>query len=127
MFLTEDKEYSGSADTLGGRIVYAREAQSLTTSQLARRMGVKTETLHDWETDRAEPRSNRLLTLAGMLSVSPTWLLTGAGESPVDSLTETEMMHIRDSVIRMREQVLTVAEELEQIQKRLESYESYQD
>lgn len=127
MFLTEDKEYSGSADTLGGRIVYAREAQSLTTSQLARRMGVKTETLHDWETDRSEPRSNRLLTLAGMLSVSPTWLLTGAGESPVDSLTETEMMHIRDSVIRMREQVLTVAEELEQIQKRLESYESYQD
>ena len=127
MFLTEDKEYSGSADTLGGRIVYAREAQSLTTSQLARRMGVKTDTLHDWETDRSEPRSNRLLTLAGMLSVSPTWLLTGAGESPVDSLTETEMMHIRDSVIRMREQVLTVAEELEQLQKRLESYESYQD
>ena len=126
MFLTEDKEHSGSADTLGGRIVYAREAQDLTTSQLARRMGVKTETLHDWETDRAEPRSNRLLTLAGMLNVSPTWLLTGAGESPVDSLTETEMMHIRDSVVRMREQALTLVDELEQLQKRLESYESYQ-
>jgi transcriptional regulator with XRE-family HTH domain len=126
MFLTEDNEHSGSADTLGGRIVYAREAQDLTTSQLARRMGVKTETLHDWETDRAEPRSNRLLTLAGMLNVSPTWLLTGAGESPVDSLTETEMMHIRESVVRMREQVLTLVEELEQLQKRLESYESYQ-
>ena len=126
MCLTEDNEHSGSADTLGGRIVYAREAQDLTTSQLARRMGVKTETLHDWETDRAEPRSNRLLTLAGMLNVSPTWLLTGAGESPVDSLTETEMMHIRESVVRMREQVLTLVEELEQLQKRLESYESYQ-
>ena len=126
MFLTEDNEHSGSADTLGGRIVYAREAQDLTTSQLARRMGVKTETLNDWETDRAEPRSNRLLTLAGMLNVSPTWLLTGAGESPVDSLTETEMMHIRESVVRMREQVLTLVEELEQLQKRLESYESYQ-
>jgi len=126
MFLTEDNEHSGSADTLGGRIVYAREAQDLTTSQLARRMGVKTETLHDWETDRAEPRSNRLLTLAGMLNVSPTWLLTGAGESPVDSLTETEMMHIRESVVRMREQVLTLVEELEQLQQRLESYESYQ-
>jgi transcriptional regulator with XRE-family HTH domain len=126
MFLTEDNEHSGSADTLGGRIVYAREAQDLTTSQLARRMGVKTETLQGWETDRAEPRSNRLLTLAGMLNVSPTWLLTGAGESPVDSLTETEMMHIRDSVVRMREQVLTLVDELEQLQKRLESYESYQ-
>jgi transcriptional regulator with XRE-family HTH domain len=87
MFLTEDKDHSGSADTLGGRIVYAREAQELTTSQLARRLGIKTETLHDWETDRSEPRSNRLLTLAGVLNVSPTWLLTGAGEAPIDALT----------------------------------------
>jgi transcriptional regulator with XRE-family HTH domain len=125
MFLTEDSDHSGSADTLGGRIVYAREAQELTTSQLARRLGIKTETLHDWETDRAEPRSNRLLTLAGMLNVSPTWLLTGAGEAPIDALTETEMMHIRECVERMREQVTTVVDELEQLQKRLESYESY--
>ena len=126
MFLTEDTEHSGSADTLGGRIVYARESQDLTTSQLARRLGIKTKTLQDWESDRAEPRSNRLLTLAGMLNVSPTWLLTGAGESPVDALTETEMMQIRDSIERMREQVLTVADELEQLSKRLDSYESYQ-
>ena len=125
MFLTENEDHAGSADTLGGRIVYAREAQDLTTSQLARRLGIKTETLHDWETDRAEPRSNRLLTLAGMLNVSPTWLLTGVGEAPVDTLTETEMMHIRESVERMREQLMTVVEELEQLQKRLESYESY--
>ncbi len=125
MFLKEDKEHSGSADTLGGRIVYAREAQELTTSQLARRMGIKTETLHDWETDRAEPRSNRLLTLAGMLNVSPTWLLTGAGEAPIDALTETEMMHIRESIERMREQILTVADELEQLRRRLDTYESY--
>lgn len=125
MFLTEDEEHTGSADTLGGRIVYAREAQDLTTSQLARRMGIKTETLHDWETDRAEPRSNRLLTLAGMLNVSPTWLLTGAGGAPVDALTETEMMQIRDSVVRIREQLIAVADELEQLQRRLETYESY--
>ena len=125
MFLTEDKEHSGSEDTLGGRIVYAREAQDLTTSQLARRMGIKTETLQEWESDRGEPRSNRLLTLAGMLNVSPTWLLTGAGESPIDALTATEMMHIRESVERLREQVLLVADELEQLRKRLDSYESY--
>jgi uncharacterized protein YlxW (UPF0749 family) len=37
------------------------------------------------------------------------------------------MMHIRDSIVRMREQVMTVADELEQLQKRLDSYESYRD
>ena len=124
MFLTEDRELSGSSDTLGGRIVDAREAQDLTTSQLARRMGIKAETLNEWETDRAEPQSNRLLTLAGTLDVTPAWLLTGTGEGPFGSLTEAEMMQIRDSVDSMRQQVLTLAEELERLQRRLESYES---
>ena len=64
---------------------------------------------------------------AGMLSVSPTWLLTGEGESPGNALNETEMMHIRATVERMREQVLTVADELEQLEARLDSYECYND
>jgi len=127
MFLQEDKQHQETADTLGGRIVYAREAQELTTSQLARRLGIKTATLHGWETDRSEPRSNRLNTLAGMLNVSPTWLLTGAGESPIDALTETEMMHIRATVERLREQALTIADELEQLEMRLDAYQSYQE
>lgn len=126
MYLTKDEEHAGSDDTLGGRIVYAREQQELTTAQLARRVGVKTETLQGWESDRSEPRSNRLLTIAGMLNVSPTWLLTGAGESPADTLNETELMHLRSSIDRMHEQVLTIAEELEQLKTRLESYESYE-
>lgn len=127
MYLTTDQDHSGSDDTLGGRIVYAREQQELTTAQLARRIGVKTETLQRWELDRSEPRSNRLLTLAGMLNVSPTWLLTGAGESPINALNETEIMHLRAAIDRMHEQALTIAEELEQLKSRLESYQSYQD
>ncbi len=127
MYLKEDKEHAGSADTLGGRIGYARDSQNLSTAQLARRIGVTTKTLHGWETDSSAPRSNRLLMLAGLLNVSPTWLLTGAGESPVEGLDETEMMHIRDSVERMRQQVLTVVEELEQLEARLDSYQSYQN
>lgn len=124
MYLKRDEEHAGSEETLGGRIVYAREQQELTTAQLARRVGVKSETLQGWELDRSEPRSNRLLTLAGMLNVSPTWLLTGAGESPTDTLNETEMMHLRATIDRMHDQVLTIADELRQLKKRLESYES---
>lgn len=126
MFLTQDQQHTDFADTLGGRIVNAREAQDLTTSQLAGRMGIRTETLHDWETDRAEPQSNRLTTLAGMLNVSPAWLRTGAGDHPNNAPDEAEMMHIRESVIRIREQVQTLVEELEQLQSRLETAESDQ-
>ncbi len=89
-------------------------------------MGIEAETLNDWETDRAEPQSNRLLTLAGILDVSAAWLLTGAGEDPFDSFSEAEMVQIRDSVDSMREQVLTLADELERLQTRLELFESRQ-
>lgn len=124
MFL-DDK--ANQDDTFGGRLVCAREAQELTSSQLARRLGVKTTTVQAWETDRSEPRSNRLPTIAGLLNVSPTWLLTGAGENPANSLTETDMMHIRAAVKRMRKQVLMIAGELEQLEQRLDSYQSFQE
>ncbi|MEX3008806.1 helix-turn-helix domain-containing protein [Hoeflea sp. TYP-13] len=78
-------------DTLGGRISRARDALDLTTSQLARRLGVKTDTVHAWETDRSEPRANRVTMLAGVLGVSPTWLLNGIGESPSAPVVSSEM------------------------------------
>ena len=81
--------------------------------------------MHNWETARSAPRSNRLLTLAGMLNVSPTWLLTGVGESPLDAVTATELMQMRAMVERLRQQVLTVAEELKQLDERLTSYQSF--
>ena len=109
-------------DTLGGRLVRAREAQDLTPTQFARRLGIKTATLEAWESDRSEPRSNKLLMLAGMLNVSPTWLLTGAGESPIDAIDETELTHIRSTVERLNEHVQTIANDLQQLERRLDSY-----
>lgn len=70
------------SDTLGGRLSRAREAAGFTLPQLARSIGVRRETLAAWETDRSEPRANRLVTLAGVLGVSPVWLLSGFGEPP---------------------------------------------
>ncbi len=78
--------YSGTRDmdTLGGRISRAREAAGMSSAQFARRLGVKSATLHAWECDRSEPRANRLTMIAGMLGVSLSWLLYGAGVAPVD-------------------------------------------
>jgi transcriptional regulator with XRE-family HTH domain len=117
----------GLDDTLGGRIVAAREAGDLSTAQLARRIGVKTETLSAWESDRSEPRPNQLVTISGLLNVSPTWLLTGAGDSPTEGATQTDMMHIRSVVARLRDRVRAIADELEQLDERLASYQSFQD
>lgn len=71
-------------DTLGGRLVRAREARALSIGDVANQLGVKRETVAAWESDRSEPRINRLVMLAGILGVSPTWLISGRGLGVAD-------------------------------------------
>ena len=127
--MTPDKQTSQDdpARSFAERIVYARENQGLTTAQLARRLGVESVTLQGWESGRLEPRSSRVSTLAGMLNVSLVWLLTGRGERPDDTLNPTEMMKIRESIERMREQAISLTSELEHLEERLGSYESFHE
>ncbi|MDQ0324864.1 transcriptional regulator with XRE-family HTH domain [Rhodopseudomonas julia] len=107
-------------DTLGGRIVRAREAIGLSTAQLARRLGVKTSTLSQWENDRAEPRANRLNMLAGILGVSPMWLLIGRGVAPADedpmaqeaAMLRTEIAHLSSEALLLSRRLSEAAERL---------------
>lgn len=69
-------------DTLGGRIGRAREMADMTHEDAAQQLGVTLETWENWESDREEPRANRIAMLAGFLNVSAAWLLHGIGESP---------------------------------------------
>jgi len=74
------EDYSEGAATFGDRLALAREAQHLSQEQLARRLGLRAETIRNWEFDRSAPRANRLQMLAGFLNVSMVWLMTGEGE-----------------------------------------------
>lgn len=114
-----------SPDTLGGRIVRAREAAGLSTAQLARRAGILTETMQGWESDRLMPRTNQMVKLSGLLNVSPTWLLIERGESPSDEIDEPEIKSLQKSLSLLRGNLLTVIGGLERIERRLEQYESY--
>ena len=67
------------ARTLGGRLQNAREKQKLSISLVAKLSGVQSKTLKNWELDRSEPRSNRLVNLAGVLGVTASYLLDGTG------------------------------------------------
>lgn len=120
--MDELDDNSDLSDTLGGRIVTAREAEQMTTVQLARHIGVKTETLSAWESDRSEPRPNQLVTISGMLNVSPTWLLTGEGDSPSQVISESDLSQLRGTLSRLREKILGIGDELEQLENQLETY-----
>lgn len=110
---------SSSDYTLGERICKARDIAGLSTAQLARRLGIKTSTMHSWESDRSEPRSNKLVLLAGILNVSPTWLLVGRGSPPVAEDASTDIDSMRVALDKIQKQAQTLAEEIAILQGRL--------
>ena len=89
-------------DTLGGHIWRARDALGLSTKDLADRLGVRTDTISAWERDRSEPRTNRLFMLAGVLGVTPAWLIAGIGEAPKDGLSGNVHSQLRDQLAQVR-------------------------
>ena len=70
--------------TLGGRLYASRKNAGMSLNLTARLLGVKSSTLKSWENDRSEPRVNKLVSLAGLLGVSPTHFLAEEGNDGVD-------------------------------------------
>ncbi|MCK3777798.1 helix-turn-helix domain-containing protein [Ensifer sesbaniae] len=89
---------TSDGDTLGGRIWRARDAANLSTKDLADQLGVRAETVSAWERDRAEPRTNRLFLLAGVLGVTPAWLIAGLGKAPDSDACDDERDGLREQL-----------------------------
>jgi transcriptional regulator with XRE-family HTH domain len=102
-------------DTLGGRIFHAREAAGLTTKELAERLGVAAKTVANWESDRAEPRSNKLSMLAGLLGVSPTWLLAGRGAAPREGAATANAEELHSEIVRIKAEATRLVERIESL------------
>ncbi len=93
-----------SDDTLGGRLSAARDSAGLSLADVANRIGVRKESLLSWEADRAEPRAAKLVDIAGILGVSPMWLMTGLGSGPLAESTDLTL-----DALRLQLQRLTAA------------------
>lgn len=112
--------YGPENATFGDRLAGAREAAGMSQAELATRLGVRLETLESWEDDASDPRASRLWKLAGLLSVSLMWLLTGEGDGidgPPDA--QPDPGADRETVREIRA-IRTVLEELDARLGRLE-------
>jgi transcriptional regulator with XRE-family HTH domain len=89
-------------DTLGGRLSSALDAAGISAESLANQLGVRQETVIAWESDRSEPRPSRLVDIAGILGVSPMWLMTGAGEGPGELNDERVLEAVRIELGRLQ-------------------------
>jgi transcriptional regulator with XRE-family HTH domain len=111
-------------DTMGGRIASAREALNLTSEQLARRLGVDLKTLQNWELDQSEPRANRLVTLSGILNVSPTWILMGGGDGPSQDFGVAEIRQAKSEVRSAIKAIDLVRKRLKNAEETLETVQN---
>lgn len=119
--MTAGHDYTDAAATFGDRVALAREAQGMTQEQLARRLGLRAATITNWEHDRAEPRANKLQMLAGVLSVSMIWLMTGVGHGPSlrDEDPELNVAEILLELREIRQTHMALIDRLTRLEKRL--------
>jgi HTH-type transcriptional regulator, cell division transcriptional repressor len=115
--------YAEDVATFGDRLTAAREMAGLTQADLATKMGVRQKTLAAWESDSSEPRGNRLQMVAGMLSVSMRWLLTGVGDDLAEpgspgAMTTPAKVALAD-LARIRGQMKKLSTEIERTEARL--------
>lgn len=116
-------DYTDETSTFGDRLTTARESQGLDQAGFARRIGVKVQTLRNWEEDRSEPRANRLQMIAGMLNVPIVWLMSGQGDLPVALEPEVELDDGLEACLgelrRLRLEQAQMVEKLGRLEKRL--------
>ena len=71
--MPEAREYQWK--NIGDRIKEARNKLGLTQAQLARQVGVSSQTVWSWEAGRVKPKHEHLEELAFRLEVSTGWIL----------------------------------------------------
>ena len=103
--------------TLGGRIAKLRTDGGFDSVELSRQLGVKHETYESWELDRSEPRINKLVALAAILGVSPTYLLAEEGHKGVKEKSKNSTRSIK--LINLQQKVLFLEAQLKENLKQL--------
>lgn len=101
--MADPKAEGGASSTIGERIREAREAQDWSPDEMARRLGVTVDTVAEWESGERDPRSNRIVILAGVLGVSAHWLLDGSDEfAPESDNDPTDAVRAQLKSVRLR-------------------------
>ena len=114
------RDFVDENQTLGGRLQNARARQGLSVSEVAKLSGVQKKTLMNWELDRSEPRSNRLIQLAGVLGVQAAYLLDGqGGDAPLPQRSKDEVKAVLADLEAQAEtlarDVLRISEAIQQL------------
>lgn len=119
--MSEMTWFNDENSTFGDRLAAARDAAGLTQTDLARRTGVRLNSIRSWENDQSEPRANTLQRVAGILGVSIMWLLAGEGEgvSTPEIGPAEDMRELLLELRALRNDHARIGERMGRLEKRL--------
>ncbi|HHD11061.1 MAG TPA: XRE family transcriptional regulator [Deltaproteobacteria bacterium] len=80
----------------GRRIRSLRESRGLTLQELAARLGIKYQSLREWETGRTSPSVDNIGRLSDIFGVHPTWIWTGKGSKYIKAKRKDEANRVEE-------------------------------
>lgn len=81
------------------RIKKLRKSLDLTQQEFADKIGMKRNTVANYETDRNEPSNSVISLICKTFNVSETWLRTGEGEMFVERTRDDELAAFMDELL----------------------------
>lgn len=110
-----------SENSLGSRLIEARNDSDLSQADVAELVGVAVSALEGWESNERSPRSNRLSMLAGILNVTLRWLLTGEGPKNRPTPGRITDDEVADALTAIRAQLDSALNQLDALTSRLDA------
>jgi len=115
-------------ETLGARVEQARVARGYSRNQLAQRLAITSATLKKWETDKSDPRANKLMMLSGVLGTDLHWLLEGGeggpkADTPAPSmgLVAQKIQQVQALQTRLNALVIELEGDVARVQREIDS------
>jgi SOS-response transcriptional repressor LexA len=79
--------------TLGQRLARARRHAHIKQKDVARRFGISSQAISQWESGRTRPDSQKLVRLARLFDISLEWLLAESGPMNSDGIGAADLRH----------------------------------
>ena len=80
----------------GRRIRSLREARGFTLQELAKELGIRYQSLREWEIGRTSPSVDNIGRLSDIFGVHPTWIWTGKGSKYIKTKRKDEANHVEE-------------------------------
>ena len=107
-----DTELEDADADVGSRISEARVAAGMDPASLGTQLGVDADIVAAWESGEQSPRGNQLVAIAGILGVSPPWLMIGHGDAPT---TPHESTAVAPELTEIRAELEDLVQRLDRV------------